>query len=222
MPEIAEIKIMSDHINNRCSGKIFNVVWKNPQHKSKTDLTEISKVLLEGAQISSFSRGKELEVRFESEHNKISLFFMMGMSGNFKFITDQEAPPKHTHLIFKGENFALCMYDLRRFARWRIDTNWSDKRGPCQILGRIDSDPQVPALKYIEKNPEVLRMCYEISKQAYEIGGGRLKDWFNNEEIEDSSNNFKNWMRYYSNSEVCSPIVDGTGRKFWLNKKWIS
>jgi endonuclease VIII-like 1 len=266
MPEIAEIKIMSDHINNRCSGKIFNVVWKNPQHKSKTDLTEISKVLLEGAQISSFSRGKELEVRFESEHNKISLFFMMGMSGNFKFITDQEAPPKHTHLIFKGENFALCMYDLRRFARWRIDTNWSDKRGPCplteyhqfssnilnlldqkdfqkpmyeilmnqkffngignylraEILGRIDSDPQVPALKYIEKNPEVLRMCYEISKQAYEIGGGRLKDWFNNEEIEDSSNNFKNWMRYYSNSEVCSPIVDGTGRKFWLNKKWIS
>ena len=265
MPEIAEIKIISDHINNRCSDKVFYDVWKNPKHKSKTDLSKIQDILNKGAKISSLSRGKELKVNFSSGEDEVSLFFLMGMSGNFKFINGTDAPPKHTHLIFSGEGVSLCMYDLRRFARWRVDDQWSQNRGPCplsefnefsrsifsslenkefqkpmyeilmnqkffngignylraEILGRIDSDPNISSLKYIEKNPEVIRLCYEISKQAYEIGGGRLKDWFNNEEIEDSSNNFKKWMRYYANSETCSPILDATGRKFWINKKWL-
>jgi endonuclease VIII-like 1 len=265
MPEIAEIKIMSDHINNRCSGKIFHDVWKNPKHKSKTELEDIKEILNKGAKISSLARGKELRVDFTNEEGKISLYFLMGMSGNFKFITEEQ-PPKHTHLIFNGNQFSLCMYDLRRFARWRVDDRWSQNRGPCplteftefsrfiftslgdkefskpmyeilmnqkyfngignylraEILGRIDCDPGISSVDYIQKNPEVIRFCYEISKQAYEIGGGRLKDWYNNEELVDTSKNFKNWMRYYSNNEDCIPILDSTGRKFWINKKWVN
>jgi len=266
MPEIAEIKIMSDHINNRCSDKVFYSVWKNPQHKSKTDLSQISSILSGGASITSSARGKELRVDFESSTGKISLYFMMGMSGNFKFVKNPDEHPKHSHLVFRGTGFELCMYDLRRFARWRVDTHWSENRGPCpltefsdfsnlvtqsldnkefnkpmyeilmnqkffngignylraEILGRIDKDPKISARTYIKENPDVIGLCHEISKQAYDIGGGRLKDWYNNEEIQDSTNNFKNWMKYYFNKETCTPILDSTGRKFWIDNKWIN
>ena len=266
MPELAEIKIMSDHINNKCGNERFFLVEKNPVHKSKTDLSEINKLISSGGTISSQARGKELRIDFRnSRGEKISLFFMMGMSGNFKYGKAADEP-KHTHLKFisDGGGF-LYMYDLRRFARWKIGKEWNDERGPCpvsefdefsenikrnldrrafdkpiyetlmdqkyfngignylraEILGRIDSDPTVSAREYITKNPEVLSLCKQIPKDAYVLGGGRLKDWYNNEEINDEGLDFKSWMKFYYNKERCFPFKDSTGRTFWINQKWI-
>lgn len=265
MPELAEIKIMSDHINNKCGGKDFFIVEKNPVHKSKTDLSEINRLISLGGKISSESRGKELRIDFKnSKGEKISLFFMMGMSGNFKFgkLWDE---PKHTHLKFVSENGNfLYMYDLRRFARWKINTDWNTDRGPCpvsefdefsknvyknldkkcfqkpiyevlmdqkyfngignylraEILGRIDSDPREGAKDFILNNPEVISLCRQIPQEAYILGGGRLKDWYNNEEINEEGLDFKSWMMFYSNREKCYSFKDSTGRTFWIDKKW--
>jgi endonuclease VIII-like 1 len=265
MPELAEIKIMSDHINNKCEGKVFFLVEKNPVHKSKTDLSVINELLSTGAKITSESRGKELRMDFENkEGKKNSLFFMMGMSGNFKFGKAQDEP-KHTHLKFCTDNNEfLFMYDLRRFARWKVGSEWNTDRGPCpveefsdfdkhvksnlnkrcfekpiyealmdqkyfngignylraEILGRINSDPRQNARDYIMKNPDVLKLCKKIPQEAYVLGGGRLKDWYNNEQINEEGLDFKTWMGFYYNKDVCIPFKDSSGRTFWIDKKW--
>lgn len=266
MPELAEIKIMSDHINNKCSNKKFYKIWKNPSHKSKTDLSEVEKILSEGAYMKSESRGKELRIDLYNGTKSISVYFMMGMSGNFKYIEQICDEPKHTHLKFISDQYSLCMYDLRRFARWKVNNKWSENRGPCpvsefdkfykrvyesldkkcfskpiyeilmnqeffngignylraEILGRIDSDPKSPARDYIKSNPEVINLCSRIPKEAYLLGGGRLKDWYNNEDILDPGNDFNSWMKFYGDKEKCLPLKDSTDRTFWIDKKWIN
>lgn len=265
MPELAEIKIMSDHINNKCGDNEFFLLEKNPNHKSKTDLSEVHRILSTGCTISSEARGKELRMDFKNKSDSISLFFMMGMSGNFKFGSTEEEP-KHTHLRFKNRdgNF-LYMYDLRRFARWKIGTQWSTERGPCpvkefdefkikiqnsiekkcfkkpiyevlmnqeyfngignylraEILGRINSDPTAKGKDFIINNPEVIDLCKRIPQEAYILGGGRLKDWYNNEKINQEDLDFKSWMSFYGNREDCIPFKDSNGRTFWIDKKWI-
>lgn len=265
MPELAEIKIMSDHINNKCGDKEFFLLEKNPAHKSKTDLSPIHEIISSGCNIFSEARGKELRMDFKNKENKISLFFMMGMSGNFKFGNSQQEP-KHTHLKFRTrEGEYLYMYDLRRFARWKVGTQWNTERGPCpvnefvefrknlhesldrkcfqkpiyevlmnqeyfngignylraEILGRIDSDPTVSGKEFITKNPEVVDLCKRIPQEAYILGGGRLKDWYNNEKINQEDLDFKSWMRFYGNRETCIPFKDSNGRTFWIDKKWV-
>ncbi len=264
MPELAEIKIMSDHINNKCSGLLFSSVLKNPDHKSKTNLDPLSEFMKEEVSVSSEARGKELSIIFSNKESEMKLYFMMGMSGNFKAIKDDRETPKHTHLRFFSNSVTLCMYDLRRFARWKIDSKWNEKRGPCpvtefyefkknieasinkrpfdkpifealmdqeyfngignylraEILGRIDYDPRVSAREYINRSPHILDLCKEIPKQAYVLGGGRLKDWYNNEELQNSPSDFREWMKFYSNRERCEIIKDSTGRTFWIDKKW--
>jgi len=265
MPELAEIKIMSDHINNKCSNKKFYKIWKNPSHKSKTDLSEVEKILSEGAYIKSESRGKELRIDFYNESNNISVYFMMGMSGNFKYTEQISEIPKHTHLKFCSDQYDLCMYDLRRFARWKVDNKWNENRGPCpvtefddfskkiynslegknfhkpmydlimdqeffngignylraEILGRINSNPKSPARDYIKSNPEVITLCNKIPKEAYLLGGGRLKDWYNNEDILDKGMDFRSWMKFYGIREKCFPLKDSKKRTFWIDKKWV-
>jgi endonuclease VIII-like 1 len=265
MPELAEIKIMSDHINNKCSDKKFNKIWKNPVHKSKTDLSDLEKILSSKVYIKSQSRGKELKIDFINSQNSVSLYFMMGMSGNFKMVKKGLEEPKHTHLKFSNDDYDLCMYDLRRFARWRIGKDWNEERGPCpvsefdsfrkkvldsldkksfkkpiyetlidqeyfngignylraEILGRIDTDPRLIASDYIKNNPSILDLCNIIPREAYQLGGGRLKDWYNNEDLLNSEKGFESWMQFYSNKERCFPIKDKNDRTFWIDKKWI-
>lgn len=265
MPELAEIKIMSDHINNKCAHKDFFLVEKNPLHKSKTDLSLLNQLLSVGGKISSESRGKELRINFlNCQGERISLFFMMGMSGNFKFGKDFEEP-KHTHLKFISENNEfLFMYDLRRFARWKIAEEWNVKRGPCpvnefnsfktnillnlqhrcfnkpayeilmdqkyfngignylraEIFGRINSNPNEIARNFIIKNPILLDLCKQIPEEAYILGGGKLKDWYNNEQIIVEGLGFKTWMQYYSNKNKCVAFKDSSNRTFWMDRKW--
>jgi len=55
MPEISEVRIMSEFINNVASKVDYFVgISKNPEHKSKTNLN----VPFEHFQLKAFSRGK--------------------------------------------------------------------------------------------------------------------------------------------------------------------
>jgi endonuclease VIII-like 1 len=129
MPEISEIRIMSEQINTisdiSCSG-----FWKRPEHKSKTAVSALSP---EGTyKISASSRGKELKVDFSHIPNH-SLCFMMGMGGNWGV---SETPAKHAHLVFKlTDGRSLYMEDVRRFARWvwRKKGEWDPNRGPDPV-----------------------------------------------------------------------------------------
>jgi endonuclease VIII-like 1 len=132
MPEISEVRIMSEFINNVASKVDYFVgISKNPEHKSKTNLN----VPFEHFQLKAFSRGKELMLRFTGldfsygETEAKNLVFTMGMSGNWNYSKDIFSIPKHTHLtIVDCDGGVLGMHDVRRFARWDW-RSWNPERG---------------------------------------------------------------------------------------------
>lgn len=131
MPEISEVRIMSEFINS-VTAKVHNFVniSKNPEHKSKTDLS----IPFENFTLYASTRGKELKIGFIdlddpfNEHKY--LVFTMGMSGNWNYSSDVFKIPKHTHLMIIGKDGSvLGMNDVRRFARWEW-RGWNPERGP--------------------------------------------------------------------------------------------
>jgi endonuclease VIII-like 1 len=155
MPEISEIRIMSDHINT-VSDVPCTSFWRRPEHKSKTDVGALA--LTEGYKISALSRGKELRVDF-SHIPDFSLCFMMGMGGNWGV---GKGPAKHSHLVFGLQDGRfLYMEDVRRFARWtwRPKSQWDPNRGPDPVKEHEAFKRGV--LSSLEKK--------EFSKPIYEV-----------------------------------------------------
>lgn len=136
MPEISEVRIMSEFINKR-AGEVdhFLDISKNPEHKSKTNLS----LPFSRFQLSAESRGKELKVRFidldfkYEEPSSKDMVFTMGMGGNWNYSNDVFSVPKHTHLkIVDSKYGVLGMHDIRRFARWEW-RDWNPERGPDPV-----------------------------------------------------------------------------------------
>ena len=123
MPEISEVRIMSEFINRVASDVDYFVgMSKNPEHKSKTSLV----LPFNHFQLKAYSRGKELMLRFINLDFSYGdptdlkpLVFTMGMSGNWNYSKTIFDVPKHTHLmIIDCHGGVLGMNDIRRFARW--------------------------------------------------------------------------------------------------------
>ena len=131
MPEISEVRIMSDLINRVASSvDHFVGITKSSEHKSKTDLTlPYSKF-----QIIAEPRGKELRLQFFDWGHRGMVYrtqyltFTMGMSGNWNYSKNVFSIPKHTHLMIADCNGGvLGMQDVRRFARWDW-RSWNPER----------------------------------------------------------------------------------------------
>lgn len=138
MPELVEVKIMSEFINQAVEGKTFVNVRKSNVSKIKTDLKGSWSV---GFSLSAQSRGKELKLEFSwkpecfKDHLEPirNLICNMGMSGNWSF-TETDKIPKHAHLMFDtNDGWTLSLVDVRRFARWQWTNGWSEKRGPDPV-----------------------------------------------------------------------------------------
>jgi endonuclease VIII-like 1 len=123
MPELAEVKIMSEYINYVSDKTTFNKVKKSPQNKNP-------ELVIEGEfKIKAHNRGKELLLQI----NDKKLLCNMGMSGNWVFLKKGNEP-KHSHLMFDTtDGYTLALVDFRRFSRWKWVEGWSGNRGPCML-----------------------------------------------------------------------------------------
>jgi endonuclease VIII-like 1 len=131
MPELAEIKIMSEYINNVCLGEDFTSISVSSEVERRLAL--IQPTDLQIFDISAESRGKELLLTLTSGIDKYQLSVSMGMSGHW-VLCKGWAAPKHTHLKFRTvSGNSLCLVDARRFAKWKWSTGWSPNRGPCPV-----------------------------------------------------------------------------------------
>lgn len=142
MPELAEIKIMGDFINQCVAyDSFFEKIEKSPVSKVKTELD-----VFEGGvfTINAKSRGKELMFHLELVGGDINgaitknFICTMGMSGNWIFMRGDspklEQAFKHGHLRFKTTRGNwLILYDPRRFAKWKWVDSWGRGRGPCPL-----------------------------------------------------------------------------------------
>lgn len=126
MPELAELKLTAQFINEASKGKIFTNIRKNPDHKG-----EMFEVPFQDFTLNAKSRGKELVVYINKINSDevVPLRMTMGMAGHFRWV-----PPgvlsKHSHLKFYSDEGTLDFVDIRRFGKWKLGHEWSDNRGP--------------------------------------------------------------------------------------------
>lgn len=255
MPELAELRIMSEYINKNSNGRIFVNLRKSVVSKVKTPM----KKPFDAFNIKAVSRGKELKLTLYFKEASVNLMCSMGMSGNWSFTRTGEEH-KHAHLMFDTfDGWTLSLVDVRRFAKWKwgdwntgrgadptyeyekfahavysnldhrsfqkeisevlLDQKWFNGIGNylrSTILYYADQSPWMNAKEAILENPKILEMCREIPIQAYQLGGGQLKDWEN--PFKTDSMTFKDWVYYYKGSSC----LDGSGRRLWFDPKWES
>lgn len=120
MSELAEIKIMSDYINDVCQGEDFTSISVS-ESASNRGLRIIQPSDLQIFSISAESRGKELILSLiQGDQPFMKIRCSMGMSGHWN-LSNIDNRPKHTHLVFNTiSQKSLCLVDTRRFAKWKV------------------------------------------------------------------------------------------------------
>lgn len=143
MPELAEVKLMSDYINKHCYNVVFNDI-------STINTTNRNPIILQPYHqfyIEAQSRGKELVLYLINKQNKNEAFpirMTMGMTGNFKIVNTNQLTdkykPKHAHFCFSSQKDSFNRYkllyfvDTRRFGTWRPGKGFSPKKGPDPVF----------------------------------------------------------------------------------------
>lgn len=127
MPELAELRLTADYVNQSTKGRVFDGIEKNPVHKG----AEVSAPFAQFT-IKAQSRGKELLLELEDLNSDqiYPIRMGMGMSGHFRLTQTQDVD-KHAHLRFLAtDGSVLSFVDVRRFGNWKAGESWSEKRGP--------------------------------------------------------------------------------------------
>ena len=162
MPELAEVKITSDYINESVKGKFFKRIEKNPEHKGE-------EVYLQNFEISSESRGKELRMMLNTREEVFPFVVTLGMGGHFKLTKTGEAL-KHSHLKFiRHDGYTLSFVDIRRFGKWAI-RDWNPDRGPDPVYEHSDFITHVK--KNLHKRAFEKPICEVLMDQRYFNGIG--------------------------------------------------
>ncbi len=138
MPELAELKLTAQFINENAGNLKFTNIEKNPVHKGAEVISPFKKF-----KITSKSRGKELVLYLHDAESSdvLPIRMTMGMSGHFR-MTNTGGEDKHAHLKFYNtDGTVLSFVDVRRFGKWKQGFEWSDNRGP---------DPTVEYDEFVE------------------------------------------------------------------------
>ena len=155
MPEISEVRIMSDFINAKAEGKqYFSIV------KSQVSKNPVIKEPSESFSLKAESRGKELQLTL-ADTKKIT--FTMGMSGNWFYSESVDIRPRrHSHLFFFDTDGGwLYLNDVRRFAKWS-ERDWYPDRGPdpvkdhSKFCDNITKDVKTRKLLKTKLLPEIM------------------------------------------------------------------
>lgn len=126
MPELAELRLTAEFVNEMANGKVFYRVRKNIVHKG----VEVE-VPFGAFTIEASSRGKQLLLTLKklNSDEQVKLLMSMGMSGHFGWV-ETGVLSKHSHLRFQSNDGSLDFIDVRRFGKWKLADDWSADRGP--------------------------------------------------------------------------------------------
>ncbi|XP_063335682.1 endonuclease 8-like 1 [Pelmatolapia mariae] len=143
MPEGPELHLASLYVNRMCEGVLFS----GPVIKSEVSKNPDVPFTSEAYRITAASRGKEVKltltpiktdepkrrVKPGQVEQPMDIVFRFGMSGYFRFTSEDELP-KHAHLRFYSKEKpcrVLSFVDPRRFGSWEPNGTWQPGRGPC-------------------------------------------------------------------------------------------
>lgn len=167
MPELAELKIMSDYINQNTNNKVFNKSFHVLKGNNPEQFT-----LLDEFEVKAESFGKELIVKLynEKESYKISVF--MGMSGNWKWVeTKNWNDTKYIRMRLDSiDGWSLILYGSYMGPKYRVGGFTGVKRGPDPTLQFEDFKKKV--LDNLDKKLFDKPICEAILNQEYFNGIG--------------------------------------------------
>lgn len=146
MPEGPELHLASLYVNRMCEGVLF----RGPVIKSEVSKNPDVPFTSEAYCITAASRGKEVKltltpiktdepkqrVKAGQVEHPMDIVFRFGMSGYFRFTSEDELP-KHAHLRFYSKEKpcrVLSFVDPRRFGSWEPNGTWQPGRGPCVMF----------------------------------------------------------------------------------------
>lgn len=167
MPELAELKIMSDYINQSVKDKFFDKSFHVLRGNNPEQFYLLDKFSLEAE-----SFGKELIIRLydRDESHKISVF--MGMSGNWKWTrTENWNETKFIRMrLDTTDGWSLLLYGLYMGPKYKIGGFTGVKRGPDPTKQFEEFKSKV--LDNIEKRAFDKPICEVLLNQEYFNGIG--------------------------------------------------
>jgi endonuclease VIII-like 1 len=127
MPEIAEVRIMSEYVNHYSEGKKFKKLY----HVEKGNIP-IDSELIEGFYVKSDSNGKELSLRVYHDVADLKFSVFMGMSGNWKWVpTEKWNDTKYIRMrLDSTDGYSLLLYGSYMGPKYRLGGFTGVKRGP--------------------------------------------------------------------------------------------
>jgi|688.fasta_scaffold16082_10 endonuclease VIII-like 1 len=129
-------------------------------------------------------------------------------------VKDHEKFKAHFH-----ENVKLLKRNLRPILDVMMDQAIFNGIGNylrAEILYRADVNPFLTFSEISQEETErILDLCKVCPIEAYQLGGGQMKDWKNSFQVEAQS--FSEWMKMYQKGKK---IFDAGKRVFWYDGKW--
>jgi endonuclease VIII-like 1 len=167
MPELPELRIMSDYINHHSKEKKFSKIFHVERGNKPVD----SKII-ENFNLNSNSNGKELilNVYHDVAHFNFSVF--MGMSGNWKFVkTENWNDTRFIRMrLDTSDGYSLLLYGSYMGPRYKLGGFTGVKRGPdpTKDFGEFKSN----VLKNLTKKDFDKPICETLLNQKYFNGIG--------------------------------------------------
>lgn len=212
MPELAEIKIMSEYINDVCKNEDFTSISFS-ENAVKRRMSIVQDSDLQIFKIKAESRGKELMLHLiQGGEIYMSISCAMGMTGNWLFC-DSNINVKHTQMKFSAvSGNSLCLIDMRHFARWKVAEKWSDKRGPCPLTEFDEFTKNIE--KGLQKSPKVFAkpICEVMMDQKWFNGIGNYLRAEILYKLKDEVNPFESAASVIKNNPellgLCNQVVE--------------
>jgi endonuclease VIII-like 1 len=167
MPELAELKIMADYINQNVKDKTFKKIY----HVEKGN-NAIDSNLIENFKVESISNGKELILRAYHDDVELKISIFMGMSGNWLFTpTETWSDRKFTRLrLDSTDGNSLLLYGLYMGPKYRVGGFTGVKRGfdPTKEFDNFKKEVMINLDKKVFDKP----ICEALLDQKYFNGIG--------------------------------------------------
>lgn len=168
---------------------------------------------------------KHTHLSFVSDEGELA-FVDVRRFGKWKFgFWNSERGPDPTQRFYEFKRFIMENLETKQFQKpiheLLMNQKYFNGIGNylrAEILFRVDCNPFLSGEEAIQEFPEILDLCRDLPLIAYQLGGGRLKDW-KNPNGEETPTDWGSFMLCYGNKSM-SKILDKNGRTFWYNPKW--
>jgi endonuclease VIII-like 1 len=167
MPEISELKIMTDYINHNVRNKLFTKSFHVEKGNNPVEFK-----LIDNFYIEANSFGKEIKIKLYHDVSFFDISVFMGMSGNWKWVpTENWNDTRFVRMrLDSNDGYSLLLYGSYMGPKYKIGGFKGVKRGPDPTKQFEDFKNNI--LQNLDKKVFDKPICEAILNQEYFNGIG--------------------------------------------------